>query len=333
MTSASPYIKFIHDKCLVMSLGFLLLCFCLSERALAETVSKVRLEPAPSFIDSTHERISKEILSLSNKIDSFFGDERIDDEDNESRIRFFTVTTFEESKDPFTRGRYKIQLKLPKTEKRLQLVVRSDENEDEQGQENNPNQEGTTGARENLDDTASAALRFLPNLPDIKVSTDMGLRIRGWPPQLFARARLRKTLNFGKWLFRPIEKLLWVDREGWYSQTDLNFDYRINSSWLFRYVNKINWDDQDYIVHYNTGPVWYQELSDRIGLNYSALAYFEDTPSWAANRYILSIGFRQLLYKEWFFWEITPSIAFDRESRFFRTPALAIKFEAIFGSI
>lgn len=161
----------------------------------------------------------------------------------------------------------------------------------------------------------------------------MGLRIRGWPPQLFARARLRKTLNFGKWLFRPIEKLLWVDREGWYSQTDLNFDYRINSSWLFRYVNKINWDDQDYIVHYNTGPVWYQELSDRIGLNYSALAYFEDTPSWAANRYILSIGFRQLLYKEWFFWEITPSIAFDRESRFFRTPALAIKFEAIFGSI
>lgn len=287
---------------------------------------------APTFIDTTHEAISSRILRLSNRIDSFFGDKRIEEESNDTRIRLFTRTSLEEASDLETENNYVIQLRLPRTEKRLQFVVRSDEDEDEPEAVNAPTERGSRGAREGLADKTTAALRFLLDVSDIKFSSDMGVRV-GLPPQVFARARFRRNFQFGKWIFRPIEKLLWVDREGWYSQTDMNFDRRLNDSWLFRFANKLEWDDQDHILHFRSGPSWFQKVNDQIGLSYNMLSYWEDTPEWAVNNFALSVGFRQLLYKEWFFWEIAPVVNFPREENFHRTPGISVKFEAIFGHI
>lgn len=285
------------------------------------------------FIDTTHDAISQEILALSNRIDSFFGDERIDDEANTTRIRIFHNTTINEGDTPLHELGYRIQLKLPRTEKKLQLVVQRDENEDEPGAANVPRQQGTEGARENLSDNTTAGLRYILDVADIKFSSDAGIRVDKWPPQAFARFRFRKNIRFGRWMFRPVEKLLWIDREGWFSQTDLNFDNRLNDAWLFRYVNKFLWDNVDYVLRYQTGPTWFQKISDSTGISYSAISFWEDEPGWAVHNYAFSAGFRQLIYKQWFFWEVTPTLSFPRENSFHRTPGATIKLEAIFGRI
>ena len=291
------------------------------------------IQGGANFIDTTHDEISNRILSLSNRIDSFFGDPRIDDESNNSRVRVFNQTNFREAETAENEVGYKIQLRLPKTEKRLQLVIQQDEDEEEPGQTSSTAAaQRNEGAREDLADKSTAGLRYILDVADIKLSSDAGLRLN-LPPQAFVRFRFRKNMTFGEWAFRPVEKLLWVDREGWYSQTDLNFDRRINDTWLFRFVNNLTWDDQDYILRTQNGPSFFQKVSEITGINYSAYVYSQDTPSWAVQNYVLSLGFRQLIYKEWFFWEITPSLSFPREERFHRTPGLSIRFEAIFGSV
>ena len=292
--------------------------------------AKDQKKAQPVFLDVTHEDISKKIINLSNRIDSFFGDERIDDEANNTRVRLFTITTFREAQKASTEGNFRIQLRLPRTEKRLQLVVQRDKEEKEDELRPSGNEPGA--AQQGLAEKTTAGLRYLLDVADINFSSELGVRIN-WPPQIFGRMRFRKNIDFGKWVFRPVEEITWVDREGWFSDTDLNFDRRLNSFWLFRFVNNVEWNDIDYKLRFQHGPSFFQKINDRMGLSYNARAYLEQNPSLSSQNYQVGIGFRQLLYDKWFFWEISPGLNFPREADFRRTPIATIKFEAIFGRI
>ena len=282
------------------------------------------------FLDVTHEDISKKIINLSNRIDSFFGDERIDDEANNTRVRLFTVTTFREAQKASTEGNFRIQLRLPKTEKRLQLVVQRDQEDDEEELRPSENEPGQN--QQGLAEKTTAGLRYLLDVADINFSSELGLRL-SWPPQIFGRMRFRKNINFGKWVFRPVEEITWLDREGWFSETDLNFDRRINPFWLFRFVNNVEWNDIDYKLRFQHGPSFFQKINDRMGLSYNARATLEQNPNLSSQNYQIGVGFRQLLYNKWFFWELSPALNFPREQDFRRTPIATVKFEAIFGRI
>ena len=86
-------------------------------------------------------------------------------------------------------------------------------------------------------------------------------------------------------------------------------------------------------MNFKNGTSWFQTINEKMGLSYNLLAMSSNTPSFAVNNYVASIGFRQLLYKEWFFWTITPALSFPRENNFHRTPSLALRFDVILGSI
>ncbi len=285
------------------------------------------------FIDTTHDALSQRILSLSNRLDSFFGDPRIDDETNNTRIRLFNETFFRESAGPVNTSGFKVQLKLPRTERRLQLVVSRDD-EDEDNDTTSPNQANLkAGQTSDRREQTNAGIRYLLDLWDARFSSDLGLSISEWPPAVFGRLRARKRARFGKWVFRPAQIFRWQDRVGWTSQTNGDLDRRLSDSWLFRLDNRLDWAEEDGTYKLQTGPVMLQKVSDQIAMTYSAKAYFEDEPQWAVNNYTLAINFRQLLYKEWFFWQIGPYLNFPREDSFHRTPGATIKFEAIFGRI
>ncbi|MCO4753338.1 MAG: hypothetical protein KC478_02595 [Bacteriovoracaceae bacterium] len=287
--------------------------------------------PPPVFLDVTHQRISDKIINLSNKIDSFFGDERIDDEANTTRIRLFSVTTFKEAQKASTEANFRIQLRLPRTEKRLQLVIEREQ--DAKGDDaTTPSTATGESSESNLTDKTTAGLRYLLDVADISFSSELGVRIN-WPPQIFFKMRFRKNINFGEWIFRPVEEILWVDREGWFSDLDLNFDRRLDSSWLFRFVNNVRWDNQDYKLRFQHGPSLFHKINDQIGMSYNMRATLAEEPNLSSQNYQLGIGYRQLLYDKWFFWEVSPALNFPREENFRRTPVGTIKFEAIFGRI
>lgn len=288
-----------------------------------------------NFVDQVHAKLSGDILNVANKLDNFFGNDRSDDESNNTRIRIYTISTKFEAQNPSTEGNLKLQLVLPKTQKRLQLVVESDDDDEDQnndaagvGANNqaNPNNQNNSNA-------TSAALRYIVDAAGIRTSFDSGLRFTD-TPQLFYRIRFRKNVRLSdKWVFRPVEQIRWLQDEGHSSNTDLDFDRSIDKTWSFRFQNNVFWNDQDYIIFLTNGPSWFQRINDKIGLSYNFRINSANIPAFSVNNYNFSVGYRQLLYKKWFFGSLTPALSFPRENNFHRTPSLTLRFDAILGSI
>lgn len=320
----------------------LLIALICHQKASANTANSNKAQKASdsNLIDHVHATLSGDIEGVAKSIDNFFGTQRADDEANNTRIRFYTISTKLEGQNPTTQGDLRIQLVLPKTQRRLQLVIESDEN-DPNDQSNNSasttqNSVGVPDGPSNLQRTAdatSAALRYIVDAAGVRTSFDSGLRFVG-KPQIFYRLRFRKNIKLSeKWVFRPVEQIRWLQDEGHFSDTDLDFDRGINHKWSFRFQNNILWNDQDYYVSFINGPSWYHRTTSKIGMSYNVRIQSSNTAAFSVNNYSLSIGYRQLLYKNWFFWTLTPALTFPRENNFHKTPSLTIRFDVILGRV
>ena len=293
---------------------------------------KVSKKTETNIADKAHSLISDSVINLADSLDSFFGDERIDAETNGTRIRIFSLTSIPEGETATTEGNFLIRLSLPKTENKLQLVLSRDDQEQDLDDSSQTTTPTNNNDNENRQETR-AGLRFLINKADVNFSTDLGIRAQ-IPPILFTGARIRKNIKLSNnWLFRPVQRVEWVQEQGFSARTGLDFDKRINDAWLFRFVNNVRWNDQDYRILLRNGPTFLHKINDKIGMSYNAFVESESSPNSRVENYIMSIGYRQLLYKNWFFWEISPSISFPRINNFHRSPGWLIRFEAIVGSI
>ncbi len=54
------------------------------------------IKNATELVDDTHHLLSEQISSVSDELDSFFGEERMDGDFNKSKIRLNFITTFDD---------------------------------------------------------------------------------------------------------------------------------------------------------------------------------------------------------------------------------------------
>ena len=280
--------------------------------------------------DDTHNLISKEITGFASQIDSFFAEERSQHFVNKSQIRLFVDTEFRESTEPVSTPDMRIKLVLPRTQKRLQLIIESDKEEDKD--DDQEIQSLSSSSDKKKDNTKAGIEYFLPN-PKIKTSLGSGILFREITPLVFARLRMRKRIKYKSWLIKPEQELMWISSDGYSTKTSLDFDKRLNNEYLFRVANDIKWNDKEYDVDFRNGPSLYQKISKKIGLSYNFRVISSDAPVLAVNNYSFSVNYRQLLYKKWFFWTVSPALNFPRENNFHRTPGLTIRFEIIAGYV
>jgi len=297
--------------------------------------------PKKKLVDITHDHISYGVLSFSKNIDDFFGEEDETEPINKSKFRIYTTTLKTEGKVLKTLLLYKFKLVLPKTQKRLQIIIEPEGDDAQEGiggtvSGNTPTKTKATTTAESLQNSTTAALRFIVDTAGIKTSVDTGI-IANIPPLPFIRIRLRRDVPLkDHWVFRVKETIKWIHDDRTTSDLDLNFDRPLGTplgkSFLFRMVNNIFWDDFDYIIALRNGPSLFHTINSKIGMNYNAHILSTNSPSFQVENYLISVGFRQLLYKNWFFWQLSPALEFPRIENFHRTPSLTIRFEAVFGT-
>lgn len=290
-----------------------------------------------SFYDLAHTKLSKGILGVSRRIDRFFSGERADDFVNKSQIRFTTITTKSEAPGLFTEGRMRLNLILPGTQDKLQLVIegQGDDFVTQGSQQNTVTQtDDATSTVTNVQNTTTAAFRFLTEFAGIRASADSGVRIN-IPPNIFGRLRLWKQVDLqNNWIFRPRQEVFWMDNEGFQSTLNLDFDKQLdNNQYLFRFINRALWNDLDYKITYTNGPSLFYTIDDQRGLSYHANVVSEKDKNTKVVNYILRVSYRQLLYQNWLFGELSPQLEFPRSQQFRRSPSIALKFEVVMGSI
>lgn len=312
------------------------------------TELELELEPRnEKFVDRFHISFSNSVLGTARRIDRFLGKDRAFEETNKSHVQIYHFTTFLEDRSPISGLNYKIKLVLPRTEERFRLVVENmTETENKEGTSvvTEPAQipsaattktktDKTGESGEDTTRSTTAALRYLASKRGIKASFDLGLIFTS-RIQLFYRIRLRKNYKLGNWLFRPTEEYMWIIGEGRRSTTGLDFDKKLTDKWHFRFANGINWYSNDSkFLYFNNGPSWYQTINERMMMSYNLRAHTSYSERFSKDNYSASVSFRQLLYKKWFYWTVTPALNFPKETDYRRTPSLTIRFDTIFGYI
>lgn len=330
-TRRTRIFEFLVNVGRAFSLGVLFVGFFLSEKAVSQTnPSKKFGEKFWTFIweplDATQADLSKRIFGVSQTVDSFFGDDRIENEVNSSVVRLNYLTTVVESEPIRNDFRIKTKLALPRTQRRLNLVLESvrDLGREEVDRVNDVlNGEGGE---------VSAALRYIVfDSQKWNFHTDGGIKAR-IPLDPFGKFRLRYRTPIGDWEHRITETVLWFDSSGWEAETEVTFDREINENWFFRFINTTHWKDEESTTKIDHSINWFQKIDEDKGFSYHIGAGGNNRPNIHVESYYVSIGYRKRIHKDWMFFNVSTGFQFPRAREWEATPFIIFNLEALFGS-
>lgn len=284
-----------------------------------------------TLIDHAHHSLSRSLFLFSNTIDSFFGGQRADDLPNGSRIRLYWMANKEENTALVGESAIKANIVLVETQKKLKVSFKNKYEE-----ENEKKSEIKTENKEQQDQVATQApvsqSSFDPaDLLRWRLKIDSGIRV-AIPPEPFAKLRLLKSWYFGNYELRPSQEVFWYLESGFGETTRLDLDRPINEDLLFRYENWVTWRDETDQYEFASGPILFQRLSDRRGLSYNLKILGTSEPIWHVNDYKFEIAYRQLLWRKWFFLELTPYVHFPKARDWEKTFGMSFKLEMVIGN-
>ncbi len=287
-----------------------------------------------SVIDHTHSTVSDTILLFTNRIDSFFGTPRGDEEANGSKLRVFVDHGFREYKADNTRVDLRFTLKLPQLEKLFKFEFNKDPKKvkaiKEAAHEDSLEQiENQTQQEEQSKGIFSIPYKLLQKWT---YGISAGVRVT-IPPDPYLRARLRRTFLFGGFEFNPTQEVSWFLKEGvGYSMTN-DLDYQVGEWGLLRLVNSLNWRDNEDEIFTSHGPNFFLPLSDKTAIQFYAIASGRNRPTFYIHQYSAGASYRRSIYSNWAFFSINPNISWPETSQWKRILSLDLRLEAVFGSL
>jgi hypothetical protein len=153
-------------------------------------------------------------------------------------------------------------------------------------------------------------------------------------PALYAGPRLRYQHSIGKrWLGRYIEKLRWYTDEGWDSDTRAQFDRRVfGGNYLFRQTFIARWreerkDERGFVL--TTSSSVSRILGDDSALRFQWRSTYHTEPVSQWKRTAISLRYRRQFWREWFFVDVIPEIAWEEEFDWDTNPGFRLAFEAL----
>jgi len=297
-----------------------------SERGeLAPDEKMDRSSKVTGYVDSGHQVISHSVDRLSNWVDDFFGDERTDVESRGTRVRLRTGPAFQENGLERFDFNVDLRVSLPKTEKRLKLVIEGD-SEDTPGAA----QDSLQRTVEDTDYSASLLLQFKEEVKQ-NIGVDLGARFT-LPVDPFARLRVRRSIFPGQWEVRGVASARYFLEAKFEAVLSLDFDRELTPKHLFRSRTRGDWTEKSEIWNLSHTLALFHTFSDTIGLTTEAAILWDTAEATlSTGNYLARFTFRQRLYHSWIFWEVVPEVQFPRDEGYEITPILNIKLELIFG--
>lgn len=291
-----------------------------------------------SVIDGVHELVNRRFVELVGDMDGFFGGEDSQDTDNRSWARLRLGVTKFESDSPKLRGNIKLKLVLPNTEKRLQLLL-STEDEDNLGAGEARGQGTTTNAEDNV----SLALRFLQSVKrQSAFKLDVGARVRDDRAQAFVRFNAsRKFLVSGAEEKRDlvlINNLWYFSESGYENRSRLVYRQRLDIPRIdfFQSVSEIIWEEGQRGAAFVQTVGVFHKLNDRTFVGVEGILDAISSPASGEKRvtsFESRLRFRQNVWREWFYYQVIPRIRWEADRDFSARYGIQLQVEAFLGSL
>jgi hypothetical protein len=281
-------------------------------------------------VEDFHDEWSEKVLKVADTVDGFFGNERMDNDAQQTRVRLRLDYEVKQDRDNELSASLSARITLPQLGNRWSLIVGGDDNDDDDFDRDS-----------NGSSDRTLAIRFEKlNTLDSNLSFDFGLRRPDDSYRVFGRIRHRKSIPLNKWVTRLDNKLYYYNSFGAEYDGKLDFDRVILPNKMFRARTRIRWWEDDEECNGGWCPeqhfYLYQRLKSRKHLlAYQFNTYFESDPLDGSDDYVersvLKIRYRRQSRWDWLFWELSPKINFKREDDYDAKFVMLFRLESIFG--
>ncbi|MDH5301253.1 MAG: hypothetical protein OEW58_07830 [Gammaproteobacteria bacterium] len=313
--------------------GLLWICPACAEKAYAAGSQYSLFSKSLTLADETHSLLSKKVVDISDSIDSFLGSERSSDELNGSYIKLRQSSVFFENGSRANYLTTQGKLDLPRTNRRLSLVIESEQTSTNESEHGHPPPIAAEQTAEQKPALITPTVQYIVSATQKwHIRANLGAQITNMEPDPTANVRIRRLFEGQKWLFRVTEKLFWYQSIGTGESTQFDLERALSNVHYFRITNLSTWlRETDNIDMAQTFTLFHDISSGRL-LSYYAAAYGASRPEKQITAYALGIDYRQDLHRHWLFLDISPQALYPLQTNFKLVPSITVSLEMIIGN-
>lgn len=286
------------------------------------------------IVDDAQREASERFGSFMGQVDGFFSNAGSDSNavSNGSWARIRVDGVRANGDDFELDTSLKLRAVLPRTERKLKLLISTEDDEQQQAGEQ-------VGGAAQSRQSASAALRFIRTARrNSDVNIDIGVRQRDGDFQYFGRLNTRYTLNLDvNWEAKAANSYYHYSKSGY--ENRLSFDFRrrlfAKDNLYFRTFTDFSWEkgQKGSIIGHTTGFYW--QFGERRSLALEGLAGYHTalntdiSDRFRGHEY--RIRWRHSVWRPWFFYEIWPSVAWPVTTNYRQVEGFLLRVEFIIG--
>lgn len=298
----------------------------------AKTVTEVEVErPDPSSpplsvsVNQFQQTMTSRVFTLSNRLDSFFGTTRADDEANLSTLRLVHSNYFSETGKESNDFQARLNLRLKNVEDFGLRIQESILNFFEpKALKDEPRAPGAplTGINKARQELVKWNVNW-ENRVGLTRTID-----------LYSILRARRNFDGDFFIHHFYQEIGWSNHDEWQAVTSLSSDKAINTTLLFRFVNELRWAMTAQKFTTAHGPSLLQSLDENNSISYdSRFVSSEEDHNWYGDGISAGVNFRRQFQNKWLFLDISPQMNFARATNFHRDLNITIRLEAAMGNL
>ncbi|WP_457595442.1 hypothetical protein [Hydrogenimonas sp.] len=287
-----------------------------------------------SNIDSVHERVSEWIYETSNRIDIFFSgnSEEISLQKGTSLDTSFDLYA-ETYRSPLYRFNVSLRLHLPRTEKRLNLVLEDFKNTSSVDLPKSAVPTDTIGNNDYL-----LGIQYRQQESKYtRIGYGGGIRFRSLTPDPYLSVYLSRSFYFSqKWELLLRNKVRYFADYRLDNTAEASLIKVLNENLRFSFRNIYRFLEQaDYRNETVNSLILEQFISSKRGVSYSLSIYSSgDSGSvFKLGYYYGGVSFRHYYYRDWAYYQTDGGIIFRESNNFSPAARLMFKIGFLFGSL
>lgn len=289
--------------------------------------------PGVNGVNVTHTYLSTSVENLSQRLDTFFGEDRIYEDATGSYVQIAGSSLYGRGGEFDFGGKFRLKIDLPQLSEKINLVIESEDDRDDTEEFS-----GITTGEDLTDDLGetdvSTALQFmLKEKKRWNLSLRPGVRFSD-PIESFIKLRFRRNQPLGDlWFFRTTVEVGHYSVRGWKNEWRFEFETDIGSKNFFRSTSTVVWREDGPGRQFLGQVFLFSHVIDpRQSIAYEFGTSAETRPNLRDLSYFSSIRYRRDIHRGWLFFELKPQVIFARENSYKVDPALVLTLEILLGA-
>lgn len=274
-------------------------------------------------IDETQKQASEYLISAATWFDAFFDDERYSAEENHTSAKLRLTTGLDRHEDFEFKTRIRWKLHLPNIDKRLNLLISANDDEDFDIEKT----AGNLNSRDDDSNLTASLQYFLLQTKSMNISTTAGLSTN----YVYAGLRYRGKYDYGSWQGRLVSRLRYYTDDGWDSRIQYDIERQVSDTLLFRTTLDASWQEKENGIPHGVIFSLFHVIGIDRALHYEIGNYFDTRPSYGMIDIVFLLRYRQRFYRDWLVFEVAPQVSFPEEYDREFNPGIIFKLEAEFG--